>query len=195
MDKWILHPHGGSKQGGPFSKDFLELVVRLTDLSSNTSRSETPERAARMRPGMVSDGVPAIDDRSDQLGVGHRPFPLDEKGGESLILIEKIENDRRVLRIGTVIDGEPDLRGFGTESLHHRTEQGRTGIENSPQKKHMERKRKQQRPHADRRPGDYREQWCGKRPDQDEVSDRLAFLPVNVISINATAAFKPIAQR
>lgn len=77
--------------------------------------------------GMVADGVTTLQDESNEFGMLPGLDSDEKEGGLGLMLIEEIEQNWGVHRIGAVIDGKPNLTilsGIGIESGDNRTTPG-----------------------------------------------------------------------
>lgn len=69
-----------------------------------------------MSVGVVRHSVSRIVDRTNQFGMRQRLFSDDKKSGLRALLCQQFENARRIVTIGTIVDGEPDFLSGGGET-------------------------------------------------------------------------------
>jgi hypothetical protein len=63
-----------------------------------------------MGEGVVADFVPSASTPLHQARIGFRIAADDEEGGRHMLGAQNVENLRRPFRIGTVVEGQRDLR-------------------------------------------------------------------------------------
>ena len=92
------------KQPDRSTQDRLRRMPTSSVLASN--RLEVQASDIGMRPGMRADAMPIGDDSSHQSGIRFHLLTYDEEGRLHIELRQHIEDERRIARIWTVIEGE-----------------------------------------------------------------------------------------
>ena len=91
------------------SRQRLEQPLVGVDLERHEAVRQIPEIG--MGVGVIADIVALGEDPSHEIGIGLRVLADDEEARANVLLLQDIENLRRPVRIGTVVEGECELAG------------------------------------------------------------------------------------
>ena len=94
----------------------LEQPLVGVDLERHEAVGQIPEIG--MGVGVIADIVALGEDPSHEIGIGLRVLADDEEARANVLLLQDIENLRRPVRIGTVVEGECELAGCRAGSLN-----------------------------------------------------------------------------
>lgn len=108
LEKQVADAGRSAEPGRPTTDQAGDRFLGSVDLARLGPRTVEAE-SVRMVVGVVLHAVPATGDLAGQLGMRGRAATEDEEAGARVVGVEKIENPRRDLGIGSVVEGERDL--------------------------------------------------------------------------------------
>lgn len=110
-DRWTesRRPHAGSAQD-------RECVV---EFAADPPGGCAPKRGVRMRVGVMRDLVPGGGDGAHQFRVARRIFADHKKRRARAVPREEFENARRIIRVGAIVNRQPDFAAWGREAPAH----------------------------------------------------------------------------
>ena len=141
MHEWVDHAHGSAEKAWCLARDLAEGGVAPGDLAGHAPGAEAPESGLRMGVGVVAQTVAAPEDLAEEFRMRAGVVAAHEERGLRPGGVEEIEQTGSVVRIGAVVDCEPDRvvlrRGKGRADrakdlvvrAERRVEQGGVGEE------------------------------------------------------------------
>ena len=100
---------GRAEISNGFSGDVGEDVAGAGELVEHVGGASAGEIG--VRPGVVADEVPGIEDAAGEVGLGLGEFANHEERGVNAVLGEDVEEARRTCGVGAVVEGEGKLAG------------------------------------------------------------------------------------
>lgn len=134
VDKGIAQSGGSTEKSRVLAGGTMDDVLRGCDFASGARRGDGPESSGLVRPRVILQVVTGVGDGPSVRWVAPNFATDDKKRSPSAMVFEYFENFRRVVRVGAVIDGQPDFALISGQAPQNRPEPRRVRGEGRDQK-------------------------------------------------------------